>query len=47
MTTCRALAHDLCRDWDRWTAAERLVAVATILTAVATPAIVLVAAPPI
>ena len=33
-----SLAHDLCRDWNRWSVAERLAAVATMLMAVVIPA---------
>jgi hypothetical protein len=42
-----SLRHDLRRDWYRWSAAERVAAVATMVMAVAIPAAVFLAAPPI
>jgi len=39
-----SLTHDLRRDWHRWSAGERLTAVATMLLAVAIPAVVFLAA---
>jgi hypothetical protein len=39
--------RDLCRDWHRWSRAERFAAVATLLMAVAIPAALFLRAPPV
>ena len=38
--------RDLSRDWHRWSAAERLAALATMVVVVVIPAVVFLAAPP-
>jgi hypothetical protein len=42
-----SLGHDLRRDWYRWSAGERVAAITTVVMAVAIPAALFLAAPPI